>query len=223
MPRALVVNSGSKILAAQLRRDAGPVVLDVEPHVRVRDAAADADGAAASVERLDGVDQQVEEDLADLDGVDADPRQVGRARRRAATTPGGTVRRACCAATTSATRDDVAARRPDAREVEQVADDLLGQADLRAQDAEILLHVGRRVRLDHLEVVDGVGHHAERVAQLVADAAGELAEHRQLLAADQLLLRVVQLRHRLLELGGARLDARCRAASSRPGPGRPWR
>ena len=103
MPRALVVNSGSKILAAQIRRDAGPVVLDVEPHVPVGDAAADADGAAAALERLDGVDQQVEEDLADLDRVDADPRQARRARRRCSETPAGTLRRACCAATTSAT------------------------------------------------------------------------------------------------------------------------
>ena len=70
-----------------------------------------------------------------------------------------------------------------------VADDFLGETDLRAQNAEVILHVGRRVLENHAEIVERVGHDAERISELVADAAGELAEHGELLAPDQRFLR----------------------------------
>ena len=80
-------------------------------------------------------------------------------------------------------------RRLQPRKIEQVADDFLGETDLRAQNAEVVLHVRRRVLENHAEIVERVGHDAERISELVADAAGELAEHGELLAPDQRFLR----------------------------------
>ena len=65
----------------------------------------------------------------------------------------------------------------------------------------VRLDVRRRVGLHHLQVV-AAWYHAERVAELVADTAGQLTEHGQLLAAHELLLGLVQGAKCLFELGG---------------------
>ena len=63
----------------------------------------------------------------------------------------------------------------------------------------IFLDIGRGVGLHHLEVVHGVRHHPERIAQLVSNAARQLAEHGELLASYQLLLGVLQGRECVLQ------------------------
>ena len=50
--------------------------------------------------------------------------------------------------------------------------------------ADLLIHI----RLGHLQVVDGVVDDAERITQLVADAAGQLAQHGEFFLADQFFL-----------------------------------
>ena len=65
----------------------------------------------------------------------------------------------------------------------------------RAEDAEILLHVRGSFLEHHQQVVDRVGHDAERISQLVPDAARELAEHGELLTANERFLRVLKLVH----------------------------
>ena len=85
------------------------------------------------------------------------------------------------------------------RVVEQVADHPVQPVRLLGDDVEEELHVALRVE-QLLQAVQRVEDHAERVADLVRDRRGHLAQHSQPFARDQLALRSRQLRIALAQV-----------------------
>ena len=93
--------------------------------------------------------------------------------------------------------------RPDAGEVQQIGDDPIRVVHLGGDHVQVLFGGVVGVGVDHLQVVDGIGDDTQRVPQLVAHPAGQLAQYRQFLPTHQLLLGVPKfpgaLIHHLLQ------------------------
>ena len=214
-PCGLVVKNGLKIRSVRFRRHARAVVGDVDDAPPASAAAMPANAgsssialgdrrnrdAAAAVERLERVDQQVREHLAELMLIALDQRQPGLdVRSCTATSPRG--------AFDFGQRDrllqhvgevgvlDLQPDRP--HELEHLDDDRVGQLRFADDVGEQRLRVRR---VGHL-AAQQAGHHfdaGERVLQLVRDAGGHLAERRQPIAQPLALFELLDLREVLEE------------------------
>src|SRR6185312_13681447 len=164
--------------AARVGIDPGPRILDGDLDHLAVDARLDAHLARWSC-GVHGVVDEVHEHLAHLGGVDVDVRQrvdarqhhARRRRQRTEHAGEGVVE-----------HDLLAHQRPVADHVEQRRDDAVGDAQLLADAADVLL--GALITADaRLEDIERRLDDAERVAQLVADGADELPEGREPLGA----------------------------------------
>ena len=187
-------------------RQAGPVVPDRHQGAPAHDAARNVDLAAAW-HRLDGVPDEVDDDLLHLLGIQLQRRDrlsdglTASATRDARAS--GQSRRS-----TSSTIDVEARRRRlhpvGPRELEEVADEAVEPPDLLPDHGEQLLDLGRERGLEPgdpaFEKRELERDRVERVPHLVGEPRRERADDRQLLALDDLRLGVLQLL-----IGAARL------------------
>ena len=142
--------------------------------------------------RLGGVGQQVDQDLPDLIRVDVggqvrrDRHLEGDRRRQQRRLRGALDQRA--------QTGPVPARRAVAGEIQEIVNRPVGALDLAADAVQVLGDLGlRRDLLAEMlaHEIERRFHHAQRIAQLVADAGGELADGRQPLGVAVLGLQIL--------------------------------
>ena len=200
LPTSFVVKNGSKIFGCRSSSYPGAVVVDLEDDrlsLDVVPAAYDERATAIRREhRLLRVDDEIQQDLLNLVRIGED---LGQSRRERI--DDGDVRDALLVrsqreglAHDMIQVDHRARRLPLARERQEIADDLrraLGLAEDRLEAALRLLVDFRRRALR--QPFGPRQDRGERVVQLVRDAGNRLAERRQLLGLQELVIQIAGL------------------------------
>ena len=214
-PTRFVVKNGSKIRAIAACSMPVPVSRETDlEHSDVLAAAllaASCDRQLAAVRhRLDGVVDDIQEDLLHLIGVDGDLRQaVVEARSRSPTAPRSAwclTRNSVCSISlfteTGAAVEVVALM----CEIQQVADDVAGAQGFAFDHRELLAPWPRHQGLPRFHQQGAAQDAGQRIVDLVSDARGQLADGRQFGGAEQLALQlllfvdpVLQHRHHVVE------------------------
>src|SRR6266403_812437 len=154
---------------------------------------------AIAIHCLQGVRDQVQDDLSDLNSINPDK---GKIMREIMLDADSLERPGPLQLLVYDLFDGytLMLRRPDTREVEQVSDNFLRQSDLRTENVQVFPDLAGCFLQHGLEVVDGIRHHTKRIPQLVTDSTGKQAEHRQLFFSNQRLLGFSKLSERRFQL-----------------------
>ena len=186
-----------------LRRDTLPVVPDVEPGTAGLVARRDHDAAAAG-DRVAGVQDQVDQHLLDLPGVDAHRQRLARQlEAQLHVVPHQPAEQQAARAQHVVQVDVLDPGHLAAGEQQQLAAERRAAADVGLDLAE-QAREGRHVLPPAAQQADAAQQGLQQVVEVVRDAARELADRAQLLGLAQQLRRALQLlgapRHPLLEL-----------------------